>query len=397
MASAEPGISAAKAGRRLLIVDDDDDFAESLLDVLEPLGYVVSFANSAERAHLGLKSFDAQVALLDIRLGAASGVDLFATLKAERPNLIGVIMTAHVDSKTAIEALRQGAYDYIDKSCHPSELHAVLDRCFEKLELRAEREAAHQALRIAKDAAERASQAKSDFLATVSHELRTPLNAIIGFSEMLVSLDPSALGGAQHLDYIKDIHASGVHLLEVINDILDLSKAEAGKLEMSEEVVDVRQAIGDALRMVRARAQRSEVALVLSLPDRLPYLLADERKLKQLLLNILSNAVKFTPAGGQVSILAEEREDGFTITIRDTGIGMEEADIPKALEPFGQIDNRLNRKYDGTGLGLPLADAMVRQHGGTLTLTSKVGVGTTVVIAFPTCRLRIWREGELSA
>jgi signal transduction histidine kinase len=388
MAPAEPGISAVKAGRRLLIVDDDDDFAESLLDLLEPLGYVVSFADSAERAHLSLKSFDAQVALLDIRLGAASGVDLFATLKAERPNLIGVIMTAHVDSKTAIEALRQGAYDYIDKSCHPSELHAVLDRCFEKLQLRAEREAAHQALRIAKDAAERASQAKSDFLATVSHELRTPLNAIIGFSEMLASLDPSALGGAQHLDYIKDIYASGVHLLGVINDILDLSKAEAGKLEMSEEVVDVRQAIGDTLRMVQARADRSEVALLASLPDRLPYLLADERKLKQVLLNILSNAVKFTPTGGQVSILAEEREDGFVITIRDTGIGMEEADIPKALEPFGQIDNRLNRKYDGTGLGLPLADAMVRQHDGRLTLTSKVGVGTTVVIAFPPARLR---------
>src|SRR5262245_59292322 len=140
----EPNIAAAKAARRLLIVDDDADFAESLRDFLEPSGYAVSFADSAERAHLSLQSFDAQVALLDIRLGAASGVDLFASLKVARPNLIGVIMTAHVDSKTAIEALRNGAYDYFDKSCHPSELLAVLDRCFETLQLRAEREAAHE-------------------------------------------------------------------------------------------------------------------------------------------------------------------------------------------------------------------------------------------------------------
>jgi signal transduction histidine kinase len=383
-----PSIAAARAGRRLLIVDDDADFAESLLDFLEPAGYTVSFADTAERAHLSLRSFEAHVALLDIRLGASSGVDLYASLKVEQPNLIGVIMTAHVDSKTAIEALRNGAYDYVDKSCHPSELLAVLDRCFEKLQLRAEREAAHEALLIAKDAAERASLAKSDFLATISHELRTPLNAIIGFSEMLAALGPSGLGGAQHLEYIKDINASGVHLLEVINDILDLSKAEAGKLEMTEEVVDVGQTIEDALRMVRARAERSGVELLASASDRLPFLLADERKLKQVLLNILSNAVKFTPAGGQVRIHAEERQDGFVIAIRDTGIGMEEADIPKAFEPFGQIDNRLSRKYDGTGLGLPLADAMVRQHGGKLTLTSKVGVGTTVVITLPRVRLR---------
>jgi signal transduction histidine kinase len=377
----------AKGQRRLLIVDDDSDFADSLLDLLEPKGYAVKIVDTAENAPAGLAEFDAQVALLDIRLGAASGVDLFARLKVACPDLVGVIMTAHVDSKTAIEALRHGAYDYVDKSCHPGELYAVLDRCFEKLQLQHERSAAYQALRVAKETAERASAAKSEFLATMSHELRTPLNAIIGFSEMIVHQGLDALDAEQTLGYIKDINASGVHLLEIINDILDLSKAEAGMLEMSEDVTDVAQTIEAALRMVRARAERAGVQLRCDVSADLPYLLADERKLKQVLLNVLTNGIKFTLAGGEVSIEAAERGGELLLTIRDTGIGIAEADIPKAFETFRQIDNRLSRKYDGTGLGLPLARAMIRQHGGWLTLTSEVGVGTAVTIGFPAARV----------
>src|ERR1700730_12265285 len=248
--------------RRVLIVDDDEDFAESLLDLLEPKGYLAQIAGTADRAHASLRSFDAQVALFDIRLGLASGVDLFATLKAERPELVGVIMTAHVDSKTAIEALRHGAYDYIDKSCHPGELYAVLERCFDKIQLRQERTSAYEALRVAKEAAEQANRAKSDFLATMSHELRTPLNAIIGFSEILVAQGPHLIGNEHALGYIKDINTSGVHLLAIITDILDLSKAESGKLEMCEDVTDLHQLIGAALKTVQGRAESSGVILV---------------------------------------------------------------------------------------------------------------------------------------
>ncbi len=387
MLPAEGKDSPFDGQRRLLIVDDDEDFADSLLDLLEPKGYMLRVVTSAERAHACLKEFDAQVALFDLRLGLASGVDLFAELQAGRPDLVGVIMTAHVDSKTAIEALRRGAYDYVDKSCHPGELYAVLDRCFEKLQLQQERSAAYEALRVAKDAAEEANRAKSDFLATMSHELRTPLNAIIGFSDMMIGQALGPVGNEQYLGYIRDINASGVHLLNIINDILDLSKAEAGKLEMSEDVTDLRQVIDAALRMLASRADGAQVALQADLPRELPYLFADERKLKQILLNVLSNGIKFTPAGGEVVIAVAEQDGSIIITIRDTGIGIAEADIPKAFEAFGQIDNRLSRKYEGTGLGLPLATAMVRQHNGELTLTSKVGVGTTVTIAIPAQRV----------
>jgi signal transduction histidine kinase len=373
--------------RRVLIVDDDEDFAESLLDLLEPKGYLAQIAGTAERAHASLRSFDAQVALFDIRLGLASGVDLFATLKAERPELVGVIMTAHVDSKTAIEALRHGAYDYIDKSCHPGELYAVLERCFDKIQLRQERTSAYEALRVAKEAAEQANRAKSDFLATMSHELRTPLNAIIGFSEILVAQGPHLVGNEQSLGYIKDINTSGVHLLAIINDILDLSKAESGKLEMCEDVADLRQLIGGALKMVQGRAESSGVILASELSAELPYLLCDERKLKQVLVNLLSNGIKFTPAGGRVAVTVASRDGDLVIVISDSGIGIASADIAKAFEPFGQVDNRLSRKFDGTGLGLPLAAAMIHQHGGSLTLTSEVGRGTTVTIVIPGQRL----------
>ena len=373
--------------RRVLIVDDDEDFADSLRDLLEPKGYAVDIVGTAERAHASQRSFDAQVALFDIRLGLASGVDLFATLKAERPELVGVIMTAHVDSKTAIEALRHGAYDYIDKACHPGELYAVLERCFEKIQLQEERTSAYEALRVAKDAAERANRAKSDFLATMSHELRTPLNAIIGFSEIMAAQGLGPVGNEQYLGYVKDINASGVHLLAIINDILDLSKAEAGKLEMREDVTDPRQVVQSALRMVQARADSVGVTLVGEIPDELPYVMADERKLKQVILNLLSNGIKFTPAGGQVVVTIGERDGELTIAIRDTGIGIADADVPTAFEPFRQIDNRLSRKYDGTGLGLPLAAAMIKQHNGRLTLASEVGVGTVVTVVLPAQRL----------
>jgi signal transduction histidine kinase len=380
---------------RILIVDDDRDFADSLADLLVAQGYETCTADQAETAIEALAATDIAIIMLDIRLGMTSGVDLMSRMKAQRPDLICVLMTAHIDTQTAIKALRHGAYDYCDKSCEPSEIYAVLERCFERRQLQEERRAAHQALRRAKEEAEAArslaeaaSQAKSEFLATMSHELRTPLNAVIGFSQIMMTETLGPIGSRQYRDYAKDIHDSGVHLLEIISDILDLSKAEAGKLELDEDWVTVRDAVASACRLIGPRAERAQIGIVEHIPASLPALWADERKLKQILLNLVSNSVKFTPAGGRVDVSASfDPSAGLSITVQDTGIGIASADLQRVLEPFVQVENSLTRSYQGSGLGLPLAAKMAEMHGGKLSLESEIGRGTAVRLAFPLSRI----------
>ncbi len=243
-------------------------------------------------------------------------------------------------------------------------------------------------LLIARDEARAADRAKSEFLAAMSHELRTPLNAVIGFSEIIKTEALGAVGNTKYRDYANDINESGQHLLELINDILDLSKVESGTDEIHEENIDVSEIANAILKLVGHRAEQGGVKLELELADPLLALRADERKLKQILVNLLSNAVKFTDAGGEVTLRAWSRMDsGYVFQITDTGIGMEPEDIPKAFSRFGQVDADLNRKYEGTGLGLPLTKALVELHGGTLDLQSEVGVGTTATVRFPAKRI----------
>ncbi len=245
-----------------------------------------------------------------------------------------------------------------------------------------------QSLRAAHDRAEAANRAKSEFLANMSHELRTPLNAIIGFSEIIKD-DRYALGGtARYRDYASDIHESGHHLLDLINDILDLSKVESGVGELQEEVVEIHELVHSITMLVTGRAENGRVELALDVPDEISAVRADHRKLKQILVNLLSNAIKFTPAGGKVTLRIWSRaKSGVVLQIIDTGIGIALRDIPKALTPFQQIDGALHRKYEGTGLGLPLAKALVEMHGGSLDLQSEVGVGTTVTLRLPAERI----------
>ena len=248
---------------------------------------------------------------------------------------------------------------------------------------------------IARDEAEAANRAKSEFLTLMSHELRTPLNAIIGFSEIIKGEMFGPVGTARYRDYAKDIHDSGQHLLALINDILDLSKIEAGQLELDEEDVDVAEVIHSCLRLVRERAKNGGVGLATEIPEELPALHFDERKLKQILINLLSNAVKFTPAGGEVTIKAWFRAgSGYVFQIIDTGIGIAIEDIPKALTSFGQIDSKLARKYEGTGLGLPLTKSLIELSNGSMDLQSEVGAGTTVTVRFPPERAILAHESS---
>ncbi len=242
----------------------------------------------------------------------------------------------------------------------------------------------HEALR----AAEAATRAKTAFLASMSHEIRTPLNAMMGFAELLEQevLGPHA--NPLYREYASDIAESGRHLMALINDLLDLAKAEADRLELKEGQVDVRRVAAGSARLLAERAARAGVRIETALPSGLPPLRADERSLRQMLLNLLSNAVKFTPPDGVVTLSGRVAGDGsLALSVHDTGIGMTPDELAKALEPWGQIDSALSRNHVGTGLGLPLTRRLVELHGGRLEIASSPNDGTTMTLVFPAERV----------
>jgi two-component system, cell cycle sensor histidine kinase DivJ len=251
-----------------------------------------------------------------------------------------------------------------------------------------ERKAQEGELLRARDEAESASRAKTQFLANMSHELRTPLNAVIGFSEILNRELFGALGEQRYRDYARIIHESGEHLLLVVNDILDMSKIEAGKFKLVKEPFEVGALITSCAEVMRHAADAKRLTLLTEVPSGLPELVADRRASKQMLLNVIANAIKFTDAGGWVRISAREESGMIELVVADTGIGIAEQDLPKLGNPFVQADNAYNRDHDGAGLGLSVAKGLARLHGGRLEIASKLGLGTTVIVAFPVACLQ---------
>ena len=273
----------------------------------------------------------------------------------------------------------------------------LLDRYGQQFGYVMERHRVEAALMVAKQDAERSAEsaraamikaqtsdrAKSEFLANMSHELRTPLNAILGFSEIMKNEILGSLGVEQYKEYIQDIHESGAYLLDVITDILDISKVETGNLELAETEVELSEAIGKSIRLVQERAQDAGVKIIAK-TDGLPVIYADERLVKQCLVNLLSNAVKFTPEGGKIEIRVGRPENGgLSVAVADTGIGISQEDFERVLSPFGQVESAYSGTYEGTGLGLPITKALIELHDGTLALESVVGVGTTIILSFP--------------
>ncbi len=269
---------------------------------------------------------------------------------------------------------------------HPHEKSAVsfLSRVADTLSLGITARRTQAALRQAKEEAEFANRAKTQFLANMSHELRTPLNAIIGFADILSSELFGPLGSERYREYARDIASSGSHLLAIISDLLDVAKIEAGAFEINDEEVSPKQAVSVILQLLRVQAEKARLTLSHSFPENFPRLRADPLRLRQIIVNLVSNAIKFTPEGGAISVEGRLHESGgILIRISDTGIGMAAEDIPKALEPFGQVHDIMSRPHEGTGLGLHMSKTMMEMHGGQLMLESTLGEGTTITLLFP--------------
>ena len=301
-----------------------------------------------------------------------------------RPDSVGFVASASMSEVEALNDWSAGAY---------TQAIALMIRSFFVVgvgwflvrQLRW-RETHQRDLIAARDKAESASRAKSEFLANMSHELRTPLNAIIGFAEIIKNRTFGATS-ERYSDYAGDIHKSGTHLLSLINDILNLSKLEAGKFQLQEQDVDVAAIVEASMLYVQGQARQADIRISVSLDPEVRFIRADERRLQQVLISLLSNAVKFSLEGGHVRVASNRRGGGLAITVSDTGIGIAPEDIPKALAPFGQIERKVRRKQEGTGLGLPLAKQLVELHGGTFSIESAVNVGTTVTFLLPPSRV----------
>ncbi len=350
---------------------------------------VTAYESAAER----LRGISYGIVLGILLLMWGVGISVLRTTVFRRISRMSSALRKIAAGETSVEVPRTG-HDEIGRMS--DDLETVVGYVTQVVTLKEELSRSNAELIAAMEPAELANRSKSEFLANMSHELRTPLNAIIGFSDLIRQEAFGPVGHAKYADYAKDINDSGAHLLELINDILDLSKVEAGRAELhDEEELDFARIVRSCLTLVKERADAGGLTLASRLSDDLPPLRADARKVKQILLNLLSNSIKFTPAGGKVTLQAVAGpRRGFVIRVMDTGIGMSPEDMAKAMVSFGQVDSRLSRKYEGTGLGLPLAKALVELHGGSFEIESQPDVGTTVTIRFPAERIVKCPRGE---
>jgi signal transduction histidine kinase len=384
-------------------------FGEDRPQLAQP--YELKLCQQGQDAVFAVREAEAEgrpfsVAFLDVRMPPGiNGVETAREIRAIDPGLNIVFVTAYSDTDPRDIAKIVPPVErlfYVAKPFQPLELQQFASALSNKWRAEQDLVGAHELLKqqytelestnaklaTAKLNAEAASRMKTEFLANVSHELRTPLNSIIGFSEMIDKEQHGPLGHDKYRSYIRDIHTSGLHLLGVVNDILDISKIEVGEFELQQDQVDIAETIDTTLRIVNERATRAGVSVSAELSGPLPMLLGDARRVRQILLNLLSNSVKFTAAGGRVVVRAARTADGgLVVSVADSGIGIAPEDMEKAMTPFGQVDGKLNRKYEGTGLGLPLAKSLTELHGGCFRLSSAVGKGTTVTLEFPTARV----------
>jgi cell cycle sensor histidine kinase DivJ len=305
-------------------------------------------------------------------------------LKAMQAAFVQASYFARAASAEVRMKRHDGTYVWVETRCRPAQ--QINDETADIVAVTrdiSERKAHEEELVEARDQAEEASRAKSRFLANMSHELRTPLNAIIGFSEVMTREMFGPVGGPKYLEYTRLIHESGTHLLELINGILDMSKIEAGKFELYEEIFPLEDTVESALRFVKLQADRAGIVLKAGIAPGARSVFADKRAIKQILINLLTNGVKYTPRGGEVRVSAALRPDDIELAVSDSGVGIPKGDLERLGKPFEQVEGEHVRAKEGTGLGLALVKALTVMHGGDATIESVVGEGTTVRVRLP--------------
>jgi two-component system NtrC family sensor kinase len=410
---------------QVLIIDDSPTYLEYLKETLADEGYIIDTAvNGPDGIEFARKnSYDC--VLVDLVMPAMDGTtvcqELVKLRRPEDPPIVILMMSAYESRENAIRALESGADDFVGKSTdmailkgrirallrnrflrkqtqrliddakkRETELERLVEERTQSLQREIEeRKRIEQDLLEAKESAEASNVAKSRFLSNMSHELRTPLNAIIGFADVMRHKMFGPFDCDRYREYLDDIHHAAHHLLRIINDILDISRVESGRLDLHEEDFDIEDALQSVSRLVGDQVRRQELTMKIEVPTGLPLLHGDRRILEQAFLNLLYNAAKFTPAGGRITVGAKlEADGGLCIAVADTGVGIAAEDIEKVMSPFGQVDNKLSRNHAGTGLGLPLSETFIKLHGGRLDIESVVDKGTTVIIRLPKERLR---------
>ncbi len=369
----------------ILVVDDEESVRILLKRILTEAGYaVVAVANSQEALDK-VSQLQVRVMLLDIRMPGISGIEVLRKLTADHPDICVIMATAVADTQTAVDAMKLGAYDYISKPFNRDDLVMRVRKAIEKLELEEKIKESAVELEVALREAQTANQSKSEFLASMSHELRTPLTAILGLTEVLQEEYFGKVNNKQK-EYLNDIHDSSQHLLSLINDILDLAKIEVGKMELERGPVVVKKLLENSLVMIKEKAGNHSIKLEIDLAPEIEGLniQADERKLKQIIFNLLSNAAKFTPDKGHIQLSAKCEDGKLVVVVTDDGIGIPPEKQEQVFDEFYQGQSGLKDKTPGTGLGLPLSRKMVKMHGGELWCESEgEGKGSRFVFTLP--------------
>ena len=368
----------------ILIVDDEATQRLLTRDTLEQAGFSVEEASNGEEGLDLVQKLRPDLILLDVMMPGMDGFEACRRVRGDQSvsEIPIIIVTGREDTEDIQKGFDAGATDFLTK---PVSWNLLPNRV--RYVLRTSR--LENELRLAMIAAEKASDAKTALLSTMGHELRTPLNAIIGFSDLMRQAALGPVGLPQYEEFVVHINDSGNQLLTAINDILEIVRCDSSGLELKEDELSVVAIVDDAVKQIAAEADAGGVQVVNEVTDAGISVRAEEPRLKRALLNLASNAVKFSERGGIVRMGVQESADGgLMLTIVDNGIGISAEDLPRIMEPFEQADSRLSRTYEGMGLGIPVARALVRMHGGDIAYESETGKGTTVRIILPAERVK---------